>query len=529
MSSGDCRVCSIGHFSIGNHSKCTPCMPGTFQNQSTSSSCFLCPALTSSFQAASSIMQCVCARGYEFNASLLASCQSCVPGSFKSVTSHTIACRTCPANSNSPPSGVRDRCICNAGYRDQLVLGQQAICAPCPPGSYNTLPDSVECQLCSANTYKTSEGHGKCTACMNLSSSNPGATQQSECVCDFGSSIDANGTCRLCEPGTTPQTSEDGLHTCVHCVQGTWKSDFGLGGCHPCSEDSTCGVGAVHVGACVCIGGYYRSSNNKCVACDAGFFSTFAGFFRTAQPQPDDCVRCETDTYNADEGRENCTLCPASTTTNQIVGATASNQCICKKGTTRVNGSCEPCPNGTFASEPGDNECNSCYFEHSVPNSDRTSCVCDRGYYGDHECTACPVANTVSAIGSSSVDACECDAGFAHKHINGATVCEICPVGKYKMHASTLECLPCEAGKFKSSTGRGHCTVCSLGKFSVHIAADSSTVCTSCESGSYSTSPSENACVTCSQLYSSVELTNAFNAGIASFGCVDFIRTSVVV
>jgi hypothetical protein len=525
---GECRACTMGFYSTGNRSVCKQCAQGSYQNQTNSSACTLCPALHSSPKGSFFFMNCACAHGYAFN-SIIGLCQACDAGTYKNVVSNTQGCIPCPSYSGSASNAtVREFCVCNPGYTNKRDIGDFVVCNACVPGTYKATIGSMECQECAANTFKSNAGPGNCTKCTDLSSSFLGSVQQSDCKCNSGSSMLDNATCALCIPGKMASTNANGSNICMDCVAGNWKSNYGPGNCSACSINSICDAGAVHVGACVCVGGYSRNNQNLCIPCDEGFFSNFVGLFRTTQPQLR-CEICPQNTYAALPGQDNCTDCPTFTTTNGLAGAKTIQSCVCSAGNTLVNGQCVQCSSGKFKALPGDAVCYSCYYDNSVPSIDRTTCVCDSGYYGHDMCTKCPGPNTVSVTGSTILDDCKCDAGYSQTVSNGVNVCEHCAAGSYKMTASSYPCSPCEAGKFKSFTGRGHCTACLPGKFSVKVGASLSTVCTSCESGSYSTSLSENACVQCPQSYSSVDLTNAFRASIMSLSCVDFIMTSSVV
>lgn len=524
---GECRVCATGYFSVGNNTQCVMCPAGTFQNQTNSSACLPCPSLQSSAPGSASAANCACTRGYMYNASVNGFCKACEAGKFKNIVSSTHACIPCPADSTTMPNAtVRDECLCNAGFTNNRNAGVFVVCEACESGTYKKNIGSTPCQECEANSFKSVVGPGNCTSCTPRSTSPARSVERTNCVCDFGSTMDDNSTCPLCVPGKQASTRSNGTHVCENCEQGKWKSSSGLGNCTACSLYSTCSAGAVEVGACVCVGGYSRNYLNMCVVCDAGYFSTFVGFFRTIQNQAD-CSICPQNTYGALTGQENCTQCPSGTTTNTFQGMQSINSCVCTAGNTRDDGACVVCPTGKYKESPGDASCINCYYANSVPSTDRTTCVCQSGYYGFHGCTQCPILHTTSVLGSTTIANCQCDAGYSHIVVNGVTSCVLCAAGTYKIAASTSVCTLCEAGKYKVSSGVGSCVPCPAGQFSTQVGASSGTACQTCDAGKYSTSLNMKACVVCPSAYSASALTSAFGEGIMRYLCVDYINVGI--
>ena len=125
---------------------------------------------------------------------------------------------------------------------------------------------------------------------------------------------------------------------------------------------------------------------------------------------------------------------------------------------------CTSCPVGTFADVHGSKVCSACP-ENTF--SDAPGAV---------TCSACPNL-TQSVVGSSSVSACRCVAGYT-----GAGGLE--------------QCTPCVAGTFKANSGSGACSACPARTFSIALGATSIATCRSCHPNATSAvgSPSEEYC-----------------------------------
>jgi hypothetical protein len=75
------------------------------------------------------------------------------------------------------------------------------------------------------------------------------------------------------------------------------------------------------------------------------------------------------------------------------------------------------------------------------------------------ECIECPV-NTFSAVHSSALSECTCNAGYTGP---GGTDCTICSAGSYKINTGNNACILCGTGFYSSTegaTGVSTCLVC---------------------------------------------------------------------
>ncbi|KAK3594308.1 hypothetical protein CHS0354_018972 [Potamilus streckersoni] len=200
-------------------------------------------------------------------------------------------------------------------------------------------------------------------------------------------------------------------------------------------------------------------SSTQCVAtCNSGFFRTTNG----------SCEPCPVGTYQSSTEQPSCLSCPLGTTTNQIA-STSNTQCIdiCSAGFFLNNlNICEACPSGTYQPSPG-----------------QTSCI------------SCLTGTVTLQAGSTSSMQCvaTCNSGF-FRTTNGS--CEACPVGTYQSSTEQLTCLSCPLGTTTNqvaSTSNTQCIdTCSAGFFLNNL-----NICEACPSGTYQSSAGQASCISC--------------------------------
>jgi len=127
------------------------------------------------------------------------------------------------------------------------------------------------------------------------------------------------------------------------------------------------------------------------------------------------------------------------------------------------------------------------------------------------DCIACQ-ENSSSAMGSSAMTACECNAGFSGE---SGGVCTLCGGGKY---ADGSACTPCPVNSHSTagSDAQTDCT-CNSGYTGTDGGA-----CTACESGKYTSSSGNSPCEECPAMYSARSLTDA-HANKNPTGCLQFV------
>ena len=358
-------------------------------------------------------------------------------------------------------STTPDDCTCEAGSHDPVCAGAE----DCVPTS---------CENCPVNTYKPFIGTDACTGCLGGRLSPAGSTDQSECVCPPGETLESD--------------------TCTPCARGKYKTGAGDGPCTDCSATSfTVTTGQTAQTACQCNAGYYQS-----VA-------------------PDTCLECQTGKYKTSLGDQICT--PASvgqvtTLAGAVHPGTGSDGVTCAAGYRLFSGVCTLCAAGTFKTSPGTQACDTC-IDNSFSTASRTACECNAGYTAkDGACTACAEGkykfagsapcedcpeHAYSSQASVSPQHCFCNVGYE------AAVPLVDGVQDWLQHS----CTACEVDEYKSTTGNTDCLSCTANSFSLPAAAECACnagysqsssdplTCENCLPGTYKTSTGSAACDTC--------------------------------
>ena len=228
-----------------------------------------------------------------------------------------------------------------------------------------------------------------------------------------------------------------GKYTCVPCVVGTYKTNFGTGSCTNCAEgkfrDETGGI-----------------AESECLSCTALQFSS--------------------------AGADECRNCPLNAQTWSNGATCTCNDGYVGYGTDVV---CEPCALGFFKNCGGADSCLQCLNPFSttlnLATTDKYDCVCGKGYAGWD-------AKTV----------CDGDTCTTTEITNNQ--CTACVPGKYKDYAGAGSCQDCAIGS--TSLGPASATaaacICQAG----FTGADP-TACTPCSSGTYKSTPGSQACTSC--------------------------------
>lgn len=369
--------------------------------------------------------------------------------------SSPMTCQDCAADSYKAETGDQTCTPCPESTSHELLGATSAAACECDPGLH--LVDSV-CTACDANTYKTTIGNTGCVPCPDNTHSQAGSTELWQCVPKsgfFGSGVNlqacpANTLSLDADPAAATEAGTD-VETCL-CVAG-------YGGDPSCPVYGDCETGWTRISAtkCVlfntptCCNNYYPNSLNYCVNLNAlpampvdqaeadaltdmtpyGFWLGYTdtdteGVFVAESGEPITwswTFESGWNKYNNDE--RDCLVVRGyrSSTKGQVLSA----YCTPATGPGKA----------TFA----DNMCEKKPALNSECAFSSLECtVCPAGSYksavGKLECTYCP-ANTNSIAGSTSMDACECNAGYT-----GA------------------DCAPCAANMYKSETGSAACTPC---------------------------------------------------------------------
>jgi len=155
------------------------------------------------------------------------------------------------------------------------------------------------------------------------------------CHCKYGYFPISSNKCQECAKGTYSGVNnlpiDKLLSGCTPCPTGKYQDKTGQSRCKSCSA------------------GQYqdKTGQTSCKLCSAGRYQD-----QTGQAS---CKPCPVNTYSSGTGATSCTPCPAGTSTNGKTGQ-ASCQAItvtCEAGNYYKNGTCQPCPTGTYKASAG--------------------------------------------------------------------------------------------------------------------------------------------------------------------------------
>ena len=295
-------------------------------------------------------------------------------------------------------AGVKECQICSPGTFTNTE--GEPYCVPCQHGRYTISNESVECNKCPLGKHSSTTTI--CNSCaFGKYADETGLTFCKNCPQDFFHMQIGSTTfqdCLECPKGKI--TTYEGASVCVECPAGKIKGST-IGLCEPCPR------------------GRYRSLGlPSCNQCPVGKYGLVEGY-----TSEDDCHNCPAGTYgvsslryNSSSEKDFCIFCPPgkisysgssskSECFNCMLGKTSSygekfcQSCHAGKYTKTPGSSCELCPQGKINRENGSIVCESCP-ENSVPTTEQTSCVCDKGFYGrpgvGEGCKMCPPGGTCS-------------------------------------------------------------------------------------------------------------------------------------
>lgn len=521
-------VCSV-HAFHDEHVDDLQCVPCNTTTYCSGGSAFACPAHSvSSGVDASDVGDCVCLRGYNRTGDV------CVLGAPPYYYIDGIA-QVCPAHMQTVDQGATNAtwCVCAAGYEpDPSGIG----CRQCVAGSVKAGLGNATCAACEADTFAEVDGMEACVACAANASSETGATA---CFCDAGfvdsTGGDADGSaCQAC-PANHYRTLDDaacvscGTHfvsapasdaladcqcdagyvfdtsllysACQECPDGFYKDFVSVtqdDECAPCPANTSSPLASTDVLQCTCLAGFEAATDGvACAPCQPGTNKSSAGAGL--------CVDCPAHTFADALATLECTDCMAESTSPP--GSESIDDCVCNQGNARIltpdgpqcSGcfpgqyagvdACLNCTNGTFSTEYGATECQTCPANASSVESPHVECQCKKGYKCnsidsepclDGNCEACPV-NTYSDVTTSTLHECfACQANSESEEASESQDDCLCVPGFYEQ--SPHECEPCAGGFFSNQHNVQSCEECNDGKFST----GSATVCSDCPVNSLS-------------------------------------------
>ena len=185
---------------------------------------------------------------------------------------------------------------CPAGTVESVKqngLFYEAMCEPCPPGTYRGLLQT-ECTKCDQNKY-SARGADDCVLCSPGYFSAAGAETCSPC--ENGTSRGENGV--GCEKCGMNEYSARGADTCVACDPG-YFSALGASSCDACQAGTYRGANDGQCNRCPSPSTSVAAGATRCSTCSAGFYFS---------PFPVGPVRCDNLTAVLAQCRKDDTTC----------------------------------------------------------------------------------------------------------------------------------------------------------------------------------------------------------------------------
>lgn len=471
-----CTACAAGQQGILNHPEvaalgasgaCEPCPADTYWSAA-GAPCAPCPANSHAPEGSTSADQCLCHAGYELRPQTVGSvvhmaCAPCTAGYAKPGVSnvafctpcsgmhysHSAAaasCEICPPNSYGGTANDADvDCECQAAFTGP----HGGPCIACELGKYKPSRGSAACLDCGSHAFwplDADPSMSHCEACPgNSTRGDDLSSGVLGCVCDKGYKRTSDAECVLCEAGSYC-TEQHIMQQCpphsfsapgsasiddCKCTAGFYGAS---GNCSTCPVDTFClsdafepalclansstvGLtGQTNISACVCIPGFYRSTDQlgmeTCRQCEPDNFCFNDRLLAcpansSAAPGADsvsDCL-CHDNTYF--EERQVAHVCIPCRPEQVCRGGVAT---LCATGAFNVNLRCV-CSTGSHCQDPGETSCLSsclgCPHNHWCTNNNLTAC-------GAHE----------SAPANSSAP-CRCLDGFFRNHLGACVQCPL--------------------------------------------------------------------------------------------------------
>lgn len=457
--SSACEACREGTFKTAsdvanrNCSRCGACSSNEYvaQTQHVCNAtqdviCTACAANSWLEAGQQSPKPCFCNAGYESSSESMpysSLCVACNSGSFRGEDSNnSVPCAFCPVGTFTGVVASKScaphtpNCIATPGTYvhaegNRVQDIQCEPCTTCTEGHYanrtcgvhyrNNRADT-DCVICETGYYCTNQSRFQCP---DNTQSQPGSDRESNCTCKPGFYA-LGGVCTICNPD----------YFCTDEVR------------RACPEHSiTLHAGSSHVLDCNCRRGYYRLNVTEfafeCRVCsqDDWCFNNSANNCSDDRMETDDnawhpgnctCVEGWYNTdFSADAVAGRCEICPANAYcvgghlhncesnewTNNLIGSTDEEACLCVPGRFLDGATCKLCPYNFFCT-------------------------------GDDSLTACHSHSVTLQEGSTSVDQCLCIAGYEPAANTSCTQCggetDHQQNGLWKSDTGNVPCQPCK-------------------------------------------------------------------------------------
>ena len=320
-SSPDCAACAAGKWSTQN-SNCQDCPKGYIAPTAESHECTMCSDGEESNLDHTQCSSCPAGQyeeGYK--------CKSCARGKFNPVGGQT-SCKSCPPDAGKPQTTnetgqtSENACLTCSG---KLVIQSNGACGDCGQGEF---VESYECNTCPTGYFADNNHQTSCTVCPPSETTiGPGAS-----YCVFCTGNDCG-----CAPGEYGPP-------CETCPKGWWST----GGvkCNACTERTYQDQKGQN--SCKnCVAGKYSDTIalEECKICPNGYFQN--------KDTQGSCFDCPVGRYSSSGYDTECDKCPAGSTTDYENSISQGQCTECPKGKYESNGICNDCLESFYQDEIG--------------------------------------------------------------------------------------------------------------------------------------------------------------------------------
>ncbi|CAK63126.1 unnamed protein product (macronuclear) [Paramecium tetraurelia] len=359
----------------------------------------------------------------------------------------STTCLTCAPNTFRTLS--ISRCICQQGYFDD---GSNPICQKC----------HYSCSYCSSISTK----------CDTCSSTSNRVINPSIFTCDCVESYYDNGveTCSKCH------------YSCLACNQ------FGNQFCHSCKEKSI-SFRVFNQGFCQCLPGYFDdgvspvcqkcliscltclNTATYCTSCEStrNFEGNSCickeGYFEKNQIS---CGKCDQNCLNCSIKSNMCTKCDQSL---MRILNNVTQTCVCKTGTTEINGQCQYCDITCDTCSNLITNCTSC---KSLRFLSSNKCNCIDGTYESSSDKQCLYCNKTCKTCIKKENYCTSCSDDLYRIFSSGNIC-VCKNGYYEDSVS-LDCKPCDSSCLTCNTQPTYCLTCNA-KYNLSLNVYNKCVC----------------------------------------------------
>ncbi|CAK80488.1 unnamed protein product (macronuclear) [Paramecium tetraurelia] len=396
----------------------------------------------------------------ECNGSKLNQCTKCMASEMR-----VLSNSTCPCSPHYFDMGKPMCQQCN--YSCETCAGFETTCLTCYQNSFRTLTNqqclcqkgyfddgsNSTCQKCHYSCSQCSSISTKCDTC-SLTSNRILNLQMFTCNCSDSYYDVGVETCAKCH------------YSCFTCNQSGYQF------CQSCVDKST-SFRVFNQGVCQCLPGYYDDGlSPNCNKCQSSCL--------TCQNTADYCTSCEATRYlegntcpcysgyflnnlgKCSKCNQNCVNCTTSSTyciecdlSLMRILDTTTQTCICKPGTTEINGLCQVCDITCQTCQNSITNCTSCKILRLLS---KNQCKCIDGTYesgNDKQCLFCDQSCFTCINQQNYCTSCSAD---KNRILLTGNVC-ICQDGYYE-DSVTLSCKPCDKSCLTCKVSPTYCLTC---------------------------------------------------------------------